>query len=146
MNKDYVYKRRLLKLAEFLDNLLRKRFNYNKWVNSDWKGKPDLSCGTKACALGRSSTIPSFRKLGVRLFQHFDGSGYVGLVNTESLSTDAPYQVSREIFDLDAEEHLYLFAPEYSNEYGISPSKQATPKQVAKHIRDFVKRKYPEKK
>lgn len=65
--------KRLLKLADFLEKLhadkkRRKQFDYTNWVNRAlWKGKADLSCGTTACALGWATTIPEFRKAGLRL-------------------------------------------------------------------------------
>lgn len=50
MNKQ-VSNNRLLKLAAFLDTVPPERFKYDTWAGEDWKGKPDLSCGTTACAL-----------------------------------------------------------------------------------------------
>lgn len=58
---------RLEALAAFLDTIPPDKFNYSEWVDRDWKGKPDLSCGTKACALGWATTMPEFRKLGLHL-------------------------------------------------------------------------------
>ena len=60
-------KARLLKWAEFLEQLPPKRWDYGHWVGKSWQGAPDLSCGTTACALGWACTIHSFRKLGLRM-------------------------------------------------------------------------------
>lgn len=58
-------------LAAFLrsDPRIRKegRFNMNRFVGDNWEGKPDLSCGTSACAAGWAATIPHFRNKGVKL-------------------------------------------------------------------------------
>ncbi len=80
MNKTQA--RRLLKLADFLESLPRNRFCLERWVGRGWEGKPDLSCGTTACALGWATTIPEFRKLGVRMKKetraNAPGPGLVG--------------------------------------------------------------------
>jgi len=47
---------RLLRLAEFLATVPRKRFDMGKWV-----------CGTTACAAGWAHNIPEFREAGYRL-------------------------------------------------------------------------------
>lgn len=54
-------------LAQFLLELPKKRLRMDCWVGWDWQGKPDLSCGTVACAAGWATTIPDFRKLGLRM-------------------------------------------------------------------------------
>lgn len=140
-----VYKNRLLKLADFLDKLPRSRFNYASWVGKDWKGKKDLSCGTTACALGWATTMPTFRKLGLRMFvDRYDGDGYVGILSEED---EGDCYASEKIFGLGINEHLYLFtpaadAPMYLADLPRSPGHRATPEQVAKHIRRFVKAMY----
>lgn len=59
---------RLLKLCtERLDTLPPGRYNHSHWVGGDWGGKTNLSCGTTACAMGWATTIPSFRRLGLKL-------------------------------------------------------------------------------
>lgn len=149
MNKGYIYKRRLLKLADFLDTLPRTRFNYESWVGDDWKGAADLSCGTTACALGWATTIPSLRKAG--LVMRRDGypseyKGYVSLRRTlgepEGVSSST---AAEEVFGLDYDEFEYLFIPgHFGGEFDLpdSPDEGATAKQVAKHIRRFVNFKY----
>jgi hypothetical protein len=138
MNK---YAARLLKLAEFLEKLPRKRFNYSTWFGRDWKGKPDLSCGTTACALGWAATMPNFKRLGLEPW--FD---YTSRFHEFSLHGHrANYiKIGDEIFGLTEDEAGYLFA--YDNEgwtpLPMSPHADAGPKQVAKHIRRFVEYKY----
>ena len=134
--------RRLRKLADFLDKLPRKRFNYLVWVGEDWKGAPDLSCGTTACAVGWATTIPAFRRLGLRLTaglgSHGAGGGYAYNVNDATSHEDAV----KSVFLLTHAEARYLFLP---NECSLfsggppSPGEDATPKKVAAHIRRFVK-------
>jgi hypothetical protein len=126
--------RRLLKLAEFLRTVPRKKFDYRSWVGADWEGKQDLSCGTTACALGWAATMPSFRRLGMRL-KTIESSmatttyhGYVGL--KDSNTTDSLW-VAEQVFGLSYEDASRLFTPSEDEE-------EATPKQVAKKIEQFV--------
>ena len=152
ITKPAVGKRRLLKLADFLQKLPRKRFDYQSWVGDDWQGKADLSCGTTACALGWATTIPSLRKAGLRLYKRDDGSGtYVTLKDRTSRGSEA---AGAEVFGITVGEAAYLFTPEYDT-YGLdeefqklstSPGYTADAKAVAKHIRNFVKVKFSNKK
>lgn len=128
-----VTRSRLTKLAELLEKLPRKRFNYGHWVGDDWKGKPDLSCGTTACALGWATTIPAFRRLGL----HLSGSA-VRL---------RPYYLegvlaAQKVFLLSYDEASYLFHPDMMLSADLcmppAPSSDTTPKQVARHIRRFL--------
>lgn len=115
--------RRLLKLADKLDTVPRKQFDYSAWVGDDWKGAPDLSCGTTACALGWATTIPSFRRLGLKLNTDW---------NEVTMGEYRNFYAAALLFELSERDAMYLFAP--------GPSEvDATPKQVAKKIRQFVK-------
>ena len=75
----HVGQRRLLKLAEFLRELSPKRFNFGRWVGSDWGGAQDLSCGTTACAVGWMPAIPFFRRVGVYFTKGEFGEAVVSL-------------------------------------------------------------------
>jgi hypothetical protein len=137
-------KRRLLRLAAFLEELPPKRFDYSVWVGFDWKGAKDLSCGTTACALGWATTIPSF---GLRLQDHGD----VIVVRLRHPSSPRPPRrcdidpsiwAAMVAFGLSQNEAEYLFLPANLGFWKHSSGLPATssPKRVAKHIRDFVKR------
>ncbi len=164
MTKDSVFKKRLLKLVKLLKTVPDKQFDFGSWVGDDWKGKKDLSCGTTACALGWATTIPSLRKKGLRLFRgkedgkdHWDSYGYVGLRGSLLDAAKAPQEAAREIFGLTSEEFGYLFTPgggigidltDYtgkSNSLAYSPDEGASAKEIARHIKNFVKLKYPNK-
>jgi hypothetical protein len=123
---------RLLRLADFLDNLPAGRFDYNHWVGSDWQGDPDLSCGTTACAMGWATTIPEFRALGLKL-DHTRPTPYFG----EKFGSEA----AAEFFDISNEDAIYLFTPNawHINMRTQSPDQYASPEEVAEHIRQFLK-------
>lgn len=149
MNREYIYKRRLLKLADFLDQLPEERFYYARWVGSDWEGKANLSCGTTACALGWATTIPAFRRLGLRLIKD-PWSGTIVTMKYYDYINNASADAANVIFGLSRVEFEYLFIPSNESctilpEYGLnqpSPNANATPKDVAEHIRKFVGAKY----
>jgi hypothetical protein len=136
--------KRLLVLADFLEKLPRKRFDYKSWVGQDWGGAPDLSCGTTACALGWAAVMPEFRRLGLRLVEgEWAGAGPYRwvvrdhhVVNKKTGSEGAA--AGEEIFSLNWEEAVFVFNPNNWYDDEKSPDTDATPKQVAKHIRKFV--------
>jgi hypothetical protein len=119
-------------VADLLCKLPRKRFDYARWVGvgMEWEGKPDLSRGTTACALGWATKIPRFRRRGLRL----SGVGSWGYVMPRTDSGNSGLLAGAEFFKISYEESRYLFSPVDS---GLSSG--ATPKQVAKHIRKFIK-------
>lgn len=130
---------RLLKLAAFLKNLPRKRFDYTSWVGEGFKGAPDLSCGTTACALGWAATMPEFKRLGlyIKVEKGFDSDGlpevygYPALKRERCIEGDA----GQVIFGLDSHEAYFLFHP-------MSGESNATPKYVARKIEAFVKQRH----
>lgn len=141
---------RLLKLADFLDTLKRKDFDFGCWVgdglvDTAFEAYNDVvnqritpGCGTTACALGWATAIPSLRRAGLRLAQ-----GEVCLVKDMGKEDyDRPERAAAEVFGLSDEEFQLLFTPGYPDE-GCLPE-EATAKQVAKHIRKFVKSKLAE--
>ncbi len=156
MNKDYIYRRRLLSLVKLLEKLPEDRFDYANWVGNDWKGKADLSCGTSACALGFATTIPALRKAGLRLTLNVDyrsngmngGLFVVCLKGKEdTASFNSSFIAGRKVFGINNEEFEWLFVPgTYSpvlHRYNLSCD--ASAKQVAGHIREFVEKKIPGK-
>ncbi len=76
-----VFAKRLLALADLVEEKESAgRFYFNNWVGGiegSWRGKPDFSCGTSACALGWATTMKSCRKAGLRMHtahKHSDGT------------------------------------------------------------------------
>jgi hypothetical protein len=125
------YKRRLLKLADFIwskqHKVPRQRFYYGSWVGEDWKGSPTLDCGTTACALGWAATMPTFRRLGLRLTPF--------VIDDEITVNETLESRGAEVFGLSLNEFDALFVP--GGEYNPLRAR-ATPKQVADRIRAFV--------
>lgn len=118
--------RRLLKLAKFLRTLPRKRFDYRTWTGSDWEGAQDLSCGTTGCALGWAATMPTFRRLGLRLIAGF---GY--LRGFPKVGRKVGSAAAEVLFGISVNEAEHLFMPGFGED-------NATPKHVAKKIERFV--------
>jgi hypothetical protein len=155
--------RRLLKLADFLETQVPEdKFNFHEWVDYDWQGKPDLSCGTSACALGWATTIPEFRKLGLRLVRSRVTNAYVNFKSNHPLFFDdhavdphgTSFYAAQRLFGLTNEEAEVLFSPGRSRtlrrrrpggsieQRGFSSVDVETTAQVAANIRSFVAWKY----
>lgn len=63
---DTTGKRRLLKLADFLEKAkIRGEFDMSTWATAAKKEQP--TCGTIGCALGWATAIPSFFRAGLHL-------------------------------------------------------------------------------
>jgi hypothetical protein len=127
-------------LAESLETDDRIPFNFGCWVGKGWKGDPDISCGAPACAVGRATTLPAFRELGLVLRYDIlsgfcrgypvfgDADGYIAMA--------AVLRISRG-------EAVYLFSagtapPLTCAVLEHAPHIWATAKVVAAHIRKFV--------
>jgi hypothetical protein len=132
--------KRLLLLADFLEELPPGRFDYAQWAGMDWQGKEDLSCGTSACALGWATTMPVFRRLGLRLVKNAYGLGAVCMAGQDTVTAgiDTSFNAAAEVFKLDDEEAEFLFGPERDYCGDESPREDALPSDVAAHIRAFV--------
>ena len=110
-----IQKKRLLLLADFLDNLPEEKaehFHMSCWywnhaANQGNRPKhivrpKDLKhCGTSACALGWATLMPAFKNLGVRL--RADGSFKVGR------NKGWGHEASKRLFGLSYDDHLHLF-------------------------------------
>jgi hypothetical protein len=142
MNR-HVSDQRLLKLAAYLRTVPPKRFDYRHWVGRDWKGAPDLSCGTTACALGHAASMPAFRKLGLHLKRASSGETFVALRGLRRRGwawyLDASIQAGAKIFGLAPEEARFLFLPDEPLYNRHAPGGGARPKTVAAHIERFVR-------
>ena len=126
------HKKRLLKLCDFLEQLQRKDFNFNVVAER-------RSCGTIACAVGWTPAVfprlvkwsPNKRnkRISIVLADQQRGSHYIN--------------VARSLFGLTHRRAENLFSPWFDIEVGNTTISalggSATPKQVAKRIRRFVK-------
>lgn len=135
--KPYVYKKRLEALADFLVTVSPKKFDFSQFASATNLGEPN--CGTVGCALGWACTMPKFQNLGLRLAQTDERT-------IEPILPDADLEgwtVAMYLFDLTTEDAQYLFIPMYRHpELGFGEARSATPKQVAEHIREFIKVRY----
>lgn len=131
---------RLLRLANFLDGVPRERFDYKTFVGDDWQGKQNLSCGTTACALGWAATMPFFRKLGLRL-EYANRYGASVVVKNRPFNGSS-LESAEFVFGITREQARYLFIPDEIVSFTdvVSPSVYASAKEVARHIRRFVKK------
>ena len=155
MSLDQIFKDRLLLLCDKLDMLPPSRFDFNKWVGNDWKGMPDLQCGTSACGMGWACTIPEFQALGLRMHASKDYNYVYGFPTVTPIdkigrlsSNEEAMHAAYVIFGLNKNEFEFLFMPwehsfhEYNSleeEFGFSPlDEDATAQDLSAHIRRFV--------
>jgi len=154
-------RKRLEKLADFLETnpLLQKKgkFDLNTWMSSydmmrdsmyqklakktenlpafDKNCNP-IECRTVGCAMGWATTIPSFRKAGLKLQLDNDGIAEICLKTKDGYFTEM--RAAEVFFDFDQFDHYripeLLFLPHYYLE-----KKRRNPKAVAKRIRELLK-------
>jgi len=117
------------------------RFNLATWAgNPDhpWEGKPDLSCGTSACAVGLATTIPEFAAAGLKLEPLVEGEN-AGLVymDAESGHTYYGFHAVQKFFDISASEANRLFS------VGSYDSEElTTADEVADRIQAFLDKEF----
>lgn len=124
---------RLTKLADYLASLpakANKHFNMDAFF--DHEGDHDIKspqsaltkfdCGTSACALGWATTIPSFRKSGLKMDEHGD-------VQFEDSKHNC-FMSASKFFNITKYEAEYLFD---------GKTRVKTPKQWAKLAKRFIK-------
>jgi hypothetical protein len=115
---------RLLLLAAKLRTVPRKRFDMGTF-NGYGLFKED-ACGTVACAAGWATTIPAFRKVGLR----FGGAPDCALIVFRGHERNGgTYVALSAFFEIALDETFVLFSPDEGHE---------TPKQVARNIERFV--------
>ena len=142
--KSHVSKNRLNLLANFLDALPPKKFDFAVFGNGELK--PEPSCKATGCALGWATTIPQFRRLG--LYAEVD-KFYTDLtvILKDGEGTLEDFAAAEKLFGISYDESYGLFHPSMSvrvNGKSLrSPSHHATPKKVAAHIRKFIALKWP---
>lgn len=132
---------RLLKLADFLEKLPRKKFDFRTVITGPKPPRKELDCGSVACAMGWTPAVFP-RLVEAYVFSDEDPENIEMDVRLKADKECDDYcTVAEELFGLDEKSATGLFTPghqDYINEptlYGT-----ATPKQVAALIRRYVKK------
>ncbi len=126
--------KRLLKLCDLLEHVSPNKFDMTSCYDEEI-GKGGKACIEAACAFGWATTIPEFRRAGLKR------SIYGGCVEYNfyevSFRGKVDYQAAALFFDLYLDDawELFSFVP-----YQTDPSRyvRVTPKTVARKIRSFV--------
>jgi hypothetical protein len=130
-------KRRLLKLADFLDKLPPERFDFGTWgdVRDGKSGQDALEeaelCGTTACALGWAPALPFAKKLGIKLQVSETQFGKSFATFTKNGRRISPDRVAKVLFGIGGDAMSYIFHNSVLNGDG-------TAQEVATGIRAFV--------
>ncbi len=152
---DATAKRRLLALCDLLESLPASQFDYGTFgqvATGTEKGTDPLKepnvCGTTACALGWAPGLAAAKRAGIRL-QVFAEQNWnpnepdVATVEFVIGHRKASWQkVAKKLFGLPNEHAWFLFQPESDLGPLRSPSYDASARDVADHIRDFVAIRY----
>ena len=126
-------KKRMLKLADFLDKLPRQKFYFGSVVDGPDIPRKELDCRSTACAIGWCPVVfPSLCEYGsvddwypIRMKGNHYGSDF----------TD----IAKSLFGITYVEAVSLFAPNEKNHGGLKTlSEKATAKQVAANLRKFI--------
>lgn len=122
-------KRRLLSLAKLLETKVPpKKFKMTHWTEG--KKTDPRECGTAGCAIGWATTLPHFKKAGLRVVRSNEID--IGVYSSRLVfGRQENWGVPPVFFDISHKESRHLFAPDY---YNGNP----TPKTVAKRIRALV--------
>lgn len=138
-------KKRLLKLADFLEVLPENKFDYSSIVSGEDVPRKTFDCGSTACAVGWCPiAFPrSFKyhktRLGINLWAQKNGRRFGDVIR---LSVYLENPELESFFGLQQSEVVGLFWPGY--QYRIQEShldKDASAKDVAAMIRRFVEKK-----
>ena len=131
-----IYAERLLKIADFLEELPPEKFNFRDYVS---ESKND--CGTVCCAIGWLPKIFPEDFYWINPNYKFITSGRVVVL---SRSTPLEPHSGQHFLDLNDADWYRLFVPDYVRP--IKPNRlppDTTAKELAIHIREFVNNKYP---
>ena len=131
----FYHKNRLLKLADLLDTVPETKFNLKEWVLDKQLGiSEDVNkikeCGYAGCAVGWATTIPSFRKAGLRLY--YKGSHYVQYKEEKH-----PISAASKFFNISEFDARDIFA-DWTNMYGAKAINE-----VCRKIEKLVKEYHP---
>ena len=145
-------RKRLEKLAEFLKTIPPKKFDMEMWMDTNLEmteGTADGDvpvdanvCGTAGCAMGWATTIPSFRKAGLRLFRNrtffrdcLVSACHVALVDKKTgRRTALEFWAAADFFGISVGKAAELFSPDHYTE-----KQMKNPKFVSKRITNFLK-------
>lgn len=143
-------RRRLLKLADFLSEMPRAKFNFRTIFEQG--SKPPLEalaagehkCGTVGCAIGwMPAALPSVAKWDY--YKSYNDEKKVANVVLREDERLSDFHAAARAFGITQSEAFWLFSPfGGGGQFGASIAHgvdgRATPKQVARHIRKFVER------
>lgn len=148
--------KRLLKLADFLDKLPKAKFDFSQIAYRGDKSMLEAlratraRCGTVACAIGWMPAV--FPKLTAWVSDSDRDAADISLIvglrgDNSSYATISSFETAQVVFGLSQEESEFLFAPfghDFDKDENNHLAYDATPKQIARHIRKFVRDKQAE--
>lgn len=129
-------KKKLLRLADFLETIPRKAFSITNWVTR-YADKPEGEvpgeCGFAGCAVGWAAHQKLFK--GLRISEGGSYPEYIGTHGYVWQGFDAP----KVLFNITDRQASELFHRDFYPANPKTGRRDPTPKQVAAKIRKFVK-------
>lgn len=153
---------RLIVLADFLDTIPKKKFNLRVWMNEHLSPTRDRNkfpnafttlsevsdalqikpvqcvepnvCQTAGCAIGWATTIPAFKRAGLRLIYNYDSGAqetYPAIVKNGKVVASW-FGAAQKLFGLTKDEAKILF------DWVHYSSSDPSPKTVSKRIRKVI--------
>jgi hypothetical protein len=149
MKRTPTHIRRLNRLADFLDTLPDKLFDFRQYINVG-ENRPEKAlevgggCGTTACAVGWAPAVfPSLLKWDLEAGEVcYRGENRLG-DDDGSLDRES-HHTAMDFFGLSDMEATWLFVPRGLWESSGRLSGDASPRRVAAHIRKFLVSGVPE--
>ena len=134
--------KRLHKLADFLDTVPKKNFDFDCIVRDvDGMPRKDFNCNTTACAMGYTPLL--FPKLVKWTVCEWSGSVTGVMPEGGNPCAHSWADAAMELFGIEMHETKALFSPEHNScrrTIGLSElPEDPTPKQVARNLRQFIK-------
>lgn len=127
--------KRLIKLANFLTELPKEKFDYGVYARVDGK------CGTVACALGWAGMMPCFRKVGLKTIPDINEVTFP-FTHKEQVTEGGfrELKAARRVFGLTPHEAEGLFLHGAQDLIGCRMlTEKAKPRSVVKNIIKVVK-------
>jgi hypothetical protein len=130
-----MHKGRLLTLVDLLEadanNPNGIQFDLDQWGANSGGEPVEVSCGTKACAMGLAVISGVFKEQGL-----FNGSTYQHQIFPVMTSGRSGFGAAAELFDISYREAELLFCPEFYDDEPLTGADGELA--VARRIREFV--------
>lgn len=135
-------KDRLLKLADFLDKLPRKKFDFGCVINGPSPTRKTMDCGSVACGIGWTPAVFPRLVEGYKIAKEEDGLQHWDVrVKANPRKFNTYFKTAAHLFGLDNDTAYALFTPGQQHRIGEGDLFcDSKPQDLSGLIRRFVKK------